>query len=99
VPLFDTLRVFVLRMAAGRSPFSPDKNHVHHRILAMGFSQISTVLLLGLLNIVVILVVINFWALGNMLLIGLLVAVSVLLSVFLGVYQSRVERRQVASSS
>lgn len=30
VPLFDTLRVFILRMAAGRSPFSPDKNHIHH---------------------------------------------------------------------
>jgi len=99
VPLFDTLRVFILRMAAGRSPFSPDKNHVHHRILAMGFSQISTVLLLGLLNAVVILVVINFWALGNLPLIGILVVVSVLLSVFLGVYQSRAERRQVATPS
>jgi UDP-GlcNAc:undecaprenyl-phosphate GlcNAc-1-phosphate transferase len=99
VPLFDTLRVFVLRMAAGRSPFAPDKNHVHHRIMAMGFAQISTVLLLGLLNIVVILFVINFYALGNLLLIGILVAFSVLLSVFLGVYQSRAARRQVASSS
>ena len=99
VPLFDTLRVFTLRMAVGRSPFMPDKNHVHHRIMAMGFSQISTVLLLGLLNVVVILVVINFYTLGNLLLIGLLLAFSVLLSVFLGVYQSRAARRQVASSS
>ena len=99
VPLFDTLRVFILRMAAGRSPFSPDKNHVHHRIMAMGFSQISTVLLLGLLNIVVILFVINFFSLGNLVLIGVLVIFSVLLSVFLGVYQSRAARRQVAPSS
>ncbi|WP_243900257.1 MULTISPECIES: MraY family glycosyltransferase [Hymenobacter] len=95
VPLFDTLRVFIIRMLAGRSPFSPDKNHVHHRILAMGFQQISTVLLLGLLNLVVILFVINFSALGNTLLILALVAFSVLLSVFLGVYHSRrgVQRR------
>ncbi|MGI4870751.1 MAG: MraY family glycosyltransferase [Janthinobacterium lividum] len=99
VPLFDTLRVFVLRMAAGRSPFSPDKNHIHHRIMAIGFSQISTVLLLGLLNVVVILVVINFAALGNTILLGILLGLSVLLSVFLGVYQSRAERRQVASPS
>ena len=99
VPLFDTLRVFVLRMAAGRSPFAPDKNHVHHRIMAMGFAQISTVLLLGLLNIVVILFVINFSELGNLVLIGILIAFSVALSVFLGVYQSRAARRQVASSS
>lgn len=97
VPLFDTLRVFVLRMMAGRSPFSPDKNHVHHRILAMGFSQISTVVLLGLLNVLVILFVINFAYLGNLVVMGALVAFSVLLSVFFGVYQSRLARRGVAS--
>lgn len=97
VPLFDTLRVFIVRMMAGRSPFSPDKNHVHHRILAMGFQQISTVILLGLLNIVVILLVINFAYLGNMLLIALLAAFSVVLSTFLGVYHSRAERQRVAS--
>lgn len=97
VPLFDTLRVFIVRMMAGRSPFSPDKNHVHHRILAMGFQQISTVILLGLLNVVVILCVINFAYLGNTLLITALVAFSLLLSVFLGVYHSRAERQRVAS--
>lgn len=98
VPLFDTLRVFILRMMAGRSPFSPDKNHVHHRILAMGFQQITTVLLLGLLNIVVTLFVINFAYLGNVVLISSLVGFSVLLSVFFGVYQSRISRRQVIPS-
>ncbi len=94
VPIFDTLRVFLLRMMAGRSPFSPDKNHVHHRILAMGFSQISTVLLLATLNMLVTLFVINFAYLGNLVLIGGLVAFSVALSVFFGVYQSRVARRE-----
>jgi UDP-N-acetylmuramyl pentapeptide phosphotransferase/UDP-N-acetylglucosamine-1-phosphate transferase len=98
VPLFDTLRVFTLRMLAGKSPFIPDKNHVHHRIMALGFSQISTVLLLGLLNTVVILFVINFTQLGNIILIGALVGFGILLSIFLGVYQSRLARRQVASS-
>ncbi|OUJ73776.1 undecaprenyl-phosphate alpha-N-acetylglucosaminyl 1-phosphate transferase [Hymenobacter crusticola] len=97
VPLFDTVRVFLVRMLAGRSPFSPDKNHIHHRILAMGFQQISTVLLLSLLNLVVILFVINFAELGNTILIGALVAFSVLLSVFLGVYRSRSAQQRVAS--
>jgi UDP-GlcNAc:undecaprenyl-phosphate GlcNAc-1-phosphate transferase len=98
VPLFDTLRVFTLRMMAGRSPFSPDKNHIHHRILAMGFQQISTVMLLGLLNILVILFVIKFAYLGNMILIGSLVGFGVLLSIFFGVYQSRISRRQLAAA-
>ncbi|WP_227607373.1 MraY family glycosyltransferase [Hymenobacter translucens] len=97
VPLFDTLRVFTVRMMAGRSPFSPDKNHIHHRILAMGFQQISTVMLLGLLNLVVILFVINFAYLGNILLIAALAVFSVVLSVFLGVYQNRSAQQRVAS--
>jgi UDP-N-acetylmuramyl pentapeptide phosphotransferase/UDP-N-acetylglucosamine-1-phosphate transferase len=98
VPLFDTLRVFSLRMAAGKSPFSPDKNHIHHRILAMGFQQISTVLLLGLLNILVTLSVIQFAYLGNNVLIIGLAVFSALLSVFFGVYQSRISRRQLLAA-
>ncbi|UYZ58636.1 MraY family glycosyltransferase [Hymenobacter latericus] len=97
VPLFDTLRVFTVRVLNGTSPFTPDKNHIHHRILAMGFQQISTVLLLALLNLVVILFVINFGYLGNTLLIVGLVAFSLLLSVFLGTYRSRSAQQRVAS--
>lgn len=39
VPLFDTLRVFSLRILKGRSPFSPDRNHIHHFLLDLGISQ------------------------------------------------------------
>lgn len=39
VPLFDTLRVFSLRILNRRSPFSPDRNHIHHFLLDLGFSQ------------------------------------------------------------
>lgn len=98
VPLFDTIRVFTLRMLAGRSPFSPDKNHIHHRILAMGFQQISTVLLLGLLNILVAMLVIRFAYLGNTILIVALVIFSAMLSIFFGVYQSRISRRQLLAA-
>jgi len=41
-PLIDTLRVFILRAAQGRSPFSADKNHIHHKLLAMGLSHRQT---------------------------------------------------------
>ncbi|WP_400192513.1 MraY family glycosyltransferase [Hymenobacter sp. B81] len=97
VPLFDTLRVFTVRVLNGTSPFTPDKNHIHHRILAMGFQQISTVLLLGLLNLVVILFVINFAVHGNTVLIAALLAFSLALSVFLGTYRSRSAQQRVAS--
>ncbi len=39
IPLFDTLRVFTLRILNRRSPFSPDRNHVHHFLLDLGFSH------------------------------------------------------------
>jgi UDP-N-acetylmuramyl pentapeptide phosphotransferase/UDP-N-acetylglucosamine-1-phosphate transferase len=45
-PLIDTLRVFVLRILRGRSPFSADKNHIHHKLLSFGFSHRKTVIIL-----------------------------------------------------
>ncbi len=41
-PLIDTLRVFILRASQGRSPFSADKNHIHHKLLALGFNHRQT---------------------------------------------------------
>ena len=39
VPLLDTLRVFSIRILNGRSPFTPDRNHVHHMLLDRGFGH------------------------------------------------------------
>ena len=38
-PLLDTLRVFAIRIIQGKSPFSADKNHTHHRLLALGLNH------------------------------------------------------------
>ncbi|WP_242926117.1 MraY family glycosyltransferase [Pontibacter vulgaris] len=89
IPLFDTIRVSVIRILKGNSPFIPDKNHIHHRLLGMGFNQISTVLILAILNLAVILFVVNFGEWGNLSLLLVLLAFSVVLSIFLGVYRPR----------
>jgi UDP-GlcNAc:undecaprenyl-phosphate GlcNAc-1-phosphate transferase len=39
IPVFDTLRVFALRIWNGKSPFSPDKNHIHHLLTNNGWSH------------------------------------------------------------
>lgn len=39
VPLFDTLRVVGLRVISRRSPFSPDRNHIHHVLLDLGLNH------------------------------------------------------------
>ena len=38
-PLIDLLRVFILRLKAGQSPFKPDQNHLHHLLLKYGLSH------------------------------------------------------------
>ncbi len=42
VPLFDTLRVMVTRILHKKSPFHPDKNHVHHLLLRAGLNHLQT---------------------------------------------------------
>lgn len=39
VPLLDTLRVFSIRIYHGRSPFTPDRNHIHHLLLDRGLGH------------------------------------------------------------
>jgi UDP-GlcNAc:undecaprenyl-phosphate GlcNAc-1-phosphate transferase len=51
VPLFDTLRVFSLRILSRRSPFSPDRNHVHHVLLDLGLSHSQVTYTCVLFNI------------------------------------------------
>ncbi len=46
LPIFDTLFSIVRRVSKGRSPMSPDRGHLHHRLLDMGFSQRQTVAIL-----------------------------------------------------
>ena len=42
VPLFDTIRVSLTRIKKHRSPFLPDKNHIHHLLLRTGLNHIQT---------------------------------------------------------
>ncbi len=51
VPFIDTVRVFFLRVSQGNSPFMADKNHIHHRMLALGFTHLQVSLIIGAVNI------------------------------------------------
>lgn len=56
VPVFDTLRVMMTRMAKGRSPFSPDKTHLHHMFIRLGCSHVMTTVNVLVLNGLVVVV-------------------------------------------
>jgi UDP-GlcNAc:undecaprenyl-phosphate/decaprenyl-phosphate GlcNAc-1-phosphate transferase len=49
IPLVDVLRVIVIRLLSGKSPFYPDKNHIHHKLLHLlpGSHLMVTLILIG----------------------------------------------------
>jgi UDP-GlcNAc:undecaprenyl-phosphate GlcNAc-1-phosphate transferase len=57
IPLLDTLRVFGIRILHRRSPFSPDRNHIHHLLLDRGFSHRAITLTLVSVNFLAIVLV------------------------------------------
>jgi UDP-GlcNAc:undecaprenyl-phosphate GlcNAc-1-phosphate transferase len=46
LPILDTVMVVIQRAREGRSPFSPDKNHIHHKLLQRGFDDYEVVLII-----------------------------------------------------
>ncbi|WP_320054209.1 MraY family glycosyltransferase [uncultured Acetobacteroides sp.] len=54
LPVFDTLRVFSIRIANGQSPFHPDKRHIHHLMLRLGFSHKASTSILISVNAAII---------------------------------------------
>jgi len=50
LPIFDTAFAIIRRLLHGQSPMHPDRGHVHHRLIDMGFSQKQTVLILYLIS-------------------------------------------------
>ena len=81
VPVADTLRVMFMRVLNGRSPFSPDRTHLHHAFIGLGVSPSITALSEVVINI---LVVAFWWALAccdvspELQLYGVVVASSIL---------------------
>ncbi len=54
IPAFDTLRVFTTRILKGHSPFLPDRTHIHHILLDLGFTGRKLVNILAVANILII---------------------------------------------
>lgn len=65
IPVADTLRVMTSRIARGTSPFHPDKTHLHHLFIGLGFSHAGTTIMILLLSILIILSQILTWKLGG----------------------------------
>lgn len=76
VPLLDTLRVFAIRIAQGRSPFSPDRNHFHHLLLDRGMGHAAVTITCVGINVFFIILAYCCRSLGPSYLILLMLALS-----------------------
>lgn len=92
IPLFDAFKVMVVRIAKGKGPFSPDRNHIHHKLIDLGFSKKKAVFLIVMTG--ALLVVANWillWYLDCNVLLILDLSVGVLVNVF--IYR-RIKRKE-----
>ncbi len=97
IPLFDTLRVFGLRILDRRSPFSPDRTHVHHFLLDLGFSHRMVTFTCVLVNISFIAMAFFLRNLGTTAVLGILLLSAF---IFIGIiYYSRPKNKNAVNES
>lgn len=75
VPLFDTIRVFTIRILAKQSPFTADKNHLHHKLIGMGLSHEVSSLILSTTNLGIIVLSFSFHDLNPNILLAIIVVI------------------------
>ncbi len=80
VPIIDTLRVFFLRLAHGKSPFTADKNHIHHRMLSLGYSHLRISLTIGAANIGFVILAYSLRNIGMLKLTGIILILGFMLA-------------------
>ena len=94
VPIFDTARVFILRIFRGRSPFDADRTHIHHRLLDLSGSHIKATSIILLVNIAYIALALVLRNINSELLVVIALVLAAVLS-FIPIY---LKRKKSASS-
>ena len=87
IPVFDTLRVMSLRMMRGKSPFRPDKTHLHHLFIDMGFGHLGAALFILMINTMVVLIWLASWKLGASIEVQLYIVIALGFAVTFGFYK------------
>ena len=98
LPLFDTFRVFTTRILRGRSPFLPDRNHIHHLLIDTGLTHMQATGILIAVNSLFIFLVVKLQSMGNMSLLLVIISLATLLTAILYVI-SRSRRKAIANEA
>jgi len=86
LPIFDTLRVFIIRLFNRKSPFEADSNHIHHRLLKIGLTHIEATIVLVMVNVILISIAILLQPMGNNLVIIIIVMSVLILNAILSTF-------------
>lgn len=89
IPIFDTLRVILLRIRKMQSPFRADRNHIHHQFLNLGFTHARTVLILAGINTFFIFLALLLKGKGDTLILGMVVLICLGINFVLKKAQNR----------
>jgi len=91
IPIFDTVRVVIIRLLQKQSIFKADLNHTHHHLLRFGLSQRKVALLLGFINLLMICLAVLFRELPDKYLIPLVLFLGIQLSLVISFFSLKQE--------
>ncbi len=97
LPLFDTLRVFTLRLIRRRSPMYPDRSHIHHLLIDSGLTHMQATGVLIIVNLFFIGLAVRFQGIGTFNLLLVILATAMLFSTLLHLYARKKRRMRVAA--
>ncbi len=92
VPILDTIYAFARRMIKGGNPFLPDKKHIHHQLLSIGFSHVQAVVFMYAVSSVLAVVAIIYRGKHELTLLAFYSVIAVALLAFLKVMRVRAQK-------
>jgi UDP-N-acetylmuramyl pentapeptide phosphotransferase/UDP-N-acetylglucosamine-1-phosphate transferase len=94
VPIFDTARVFILRILRGKSPFEADRTHIHHRLLELSGSHLKVTGIILSVNVLFIALALILRNINT----ELLILMTLLLAIILSYIPIYLKKRKTVSS-
>jgi UDP-GlcNAc:undecaprenyl-phosphate/decaprenyl-phosphate GlcNAc-1-phosphate transferase len=92
VPMFDMARVFFLRLKSKKSPFSADKNHLHHKFLELGYNHLKSTSIIFSFNFVTIVLIFCLKSWDIHVLIGILLVLGLVFNIIPDILLKRKNR-------
>jgi len=84
IPVFDSIRVSIIRILNGKAIYTADRNHIHHKLLKLTGNHLKATLILITSNILLIILVYLLRSIGNKFIILSLIFLGVIFTVLLG---------------